>query len=148
MDTKEIQIRATLFAEDPFKKIENLKQSVKNRLTRNALRRTLLDLKNTVKANAPKDTGSLRMSIGIKVGTKKNTTWGRVGPRMSYSKVKKGRMKTPFRYAGPLARGHGKALANNFFAVSFNRTALIEKMRTAIEQGIQKELAKRDSVPF
>ncbi len=149
MQSKEFIVGADLkLTDDPFAKIEGLKQSVQNRITRNALRRALLDLKNKVKAAAPKDSGALRMSIGIKVGTRKNTTWGRVGPRMAYSKFKKGKLRLPWRYAGPLVRGHGTALGNDFYRVVFNRNAMLETLRAAIEQGIDRELEKRNAVPF
>ncbi len=139
-----VYFAASLDIADVLKRIPELKNSVKNRICRNALRKAGQELKNAVKdkARALKKSGALAVSIGIKVATRNNVTTAIVGPKTNYSKIYKGKRFVPFRYAGPLEKGHGKTAARPFLKPSFNRQALQDKLRQSIEDQVSKQLAK------
>lgn len=89
------------WTKDPGKVIDKIQKKLKNK-QKSILRKILKPLKAKVKADAPKQSGALGLSIGTKVDAArkgKGAVFGLVGVRTKYSKNVKGKLKIPNKYA-------------------------------------------------
>lgn len=91
---------------DPITALRELKGAVQRRVLRKAIRNGAKPVIDAMRALAPKDTGTLKKSIGSRVTTtRKKQVVAIIGPRRRFTRVVKGRTYTATKYRHLVEKG-------------------------------------------
>lgn len=166
-----MQIRGTFEVyDDPEAKLSSLSRAIRSRILRKAMRAGAKIVHAQLKRNAPRRLGALRASIAIRIKTKRRggVTYAVIGPKRRFkgrkgSKIA-GKNVLPTKYAhlvekgtkphslrkrgsadGAVGKMHPGARPKPFISPAWESTrdAAVAAIRSAIEDGIAKVLAKR-----
>lgn len=127
---------------NPVKGIEQVRQSLQNKIVRKAITQAAKPILSTAKGNAPKDTGALKFSLATVLKTKENSVTGKIGARVKYTKIKGKLKRRPARYLHLVEKGTKFWHGHSFLKNSMNETTTIETIRKLIAEGIQQALTK------
>lgn len=110
-------------------------------------------VQRAAKANAPRRSGALKQSIGIKAakGTRgKTLAFVVIGARAKVEKVFRGRKVKPSKYSHLVEKGHKGVAARPFLkpALDSSRGAAERAMLDAMAEEISKALAKEANAAF
>ena len=127
-----------------FKKVDNLKNALRNKITKKAVTAGVQVIAKAIKANAPEDTKLLKKSIGSKVKVYRNSNMvvGLVGPRTKMGAdvvTRRGQrlFRNPTRYAH-LAEKKTGFMANGWTAsAAAANAALVSVMQDEIAKQVQ-----------
>ena len=123
-----------------IRNLEQLPIRVQRKVVRQATSAALTPLNKAAKREAPKDTGTLKKSIGKKVKTyrKDGVVWGAVGPRSGFRVVVDGKARDPRRYA------HIVEARTGFLRRAFDQTKkkVLDILGKKLGSGIEREAAK------
>lgn len=130
-----------------IKNLEKLGLTVGNRVVRRAANSAMGVMVKAAKAKCPKDTGTLKKSLGKKAKTYKNNgiTWVAVGPRTGFETIgEDGKKNDPNKYAHLVEKGTYKTKAQPFLRPAFDETKgkVLKDLEAKIKQGIQREAEK------
>lgn len=126
------------------------KPSSVRRVMRPSIRAGCSIVNKAAKARAPKRTGALKKSIGVKIKSMRNgTIWGGVGPRLGYEvTMPDGSIHDPAMVGHMVELGHGgpnPAPAHPFLrpALDANRAIAIAKIATKARERLRKEAERK-----
>ncbi len=137
--------------DDVVRALDELKESTQRRLTRAAARKAMRPVVPDARRGVPRDTGTLRQSIGIKAPrrSKKGDIVVSVGPRRGFAYEVKGEKRDPFQYGIPVEYGHvtrggGFVPPAGFLRAAFHRhrNAIVDRFAGALGEEIEKHLAR------
>lgn len=114
-------------------KFRRVRDSLEVKTLKRVVREQSKVIAKRVKALAPKESGALRFSIGVKVLTRRGSATAIIGARASYEATKKGKLKKPFKYA-PIVQKHKDYL------IAAMGKADIEALRNMVRDEIRKAL--------
>jgi len=93
--------------DDPDKRLIGLKRAMRNKILRKAVRAGSKPIRQAMKANAPKRTGSMGSSMSVRIATNKKTgaVYAVIGPRRRFQKKGVKGKVTPTKYAALVVGG-------------------------------------------
>ena len=122
------------------RKLERLPNRIMRKVVRQAVSAGLTPLNKEAKRQAPKDSGTLKKSIGKKIKTYKNdgVVWGGVGARSGFRVVIDGKPRDPRRYI------HLVEALTGFMRRSFDltRRQVLSIFGKKLGSGIEREAKK------
>ncbi len=126
--------------------LDRLPAAMQRRVVRPGVRAALSPINKAAKRKAPKETGLLKKSIGVKMKSFNRTgvIWGAVGVRKGFRKVIDGKPRDPRRYAHLAEFGTETVPARSFMRGAFdeNKGKAFGILKTKIMLGLARE-AKR-----
>ncbi len=136
--------------EDIYRRLGKFKGGVQRNIMRVAVGKGLIPINRAAKVLCPKETGTLRRSIGKKVVAYKSfVVWGGVGPRkgMQYWTVDpdaKSGFRKPTKYAHLIEFGSRHAGAKSFLrpALDEQRGAAYQATKDSALKGVERETLK------
>jgi len=123
---------------DPRAILPMLKKRFQTQIVRRAIREAASPIRDSLRTTAPKDTGTLRKSIWLKVDGKGFRTYGIIGPRRGFVEYIRNKKLRPTKYVRLVDLGSRYISPRNFYAQAFNAG----NYRDTIETILTEEVAR------
>jgi HK97 gp10 family phage protein len=133
------------------KDLKTLGERVQRKVLRSAVSAAATPVLKAAKAKTPKQSGTLKKSLGRKIVTNKKTqsVTAIIGPRRGVTGEYEGKERVPSRYAHLVENGHIDSAGNYVPGQPFLNPAMSEeeasamtKLKDKLKEGIEKEAKK------